>query len=170
LESLNQEKINLFSLYIYIYHKMSWCRARDDGCAYRKQVSQSTAPINYTLDPNKFYNCNECRPDLGLMGGNNVSITQNNMVDLESDLFGITRQNSKCPERKYLPHCHKCDEISGIPCEGCRGEQLSHLPECNIIQYAPRIDHVGYNVAYPPCNVQHPDMVYPPQLNPIRFN
>lgn len=158
---------------------MSWNRTKYDQCAYQKELSQSTSPINYTLDPNKFFNCNECRPDFGLVAGNNVSLAQTNMVDLESDLFGITRQNTKCPERKYLPHCHKCDEISGLPCGGetCkRAEKMDHLPECKIIQYSPRIDHVGYDIKYPHCAVHgtkitgfNQEMIYPPQLNPTHY-
>ena len=151
---------------------MSWNRTKYDQCAYQKELSQSTSPINYSLDPNKFYNCNDCRNNLGLLGGNNVSITRDNMVDLESDLFGITRQNSLCPERKYLPHCEQCDEVSGIPCphEGCRKmKSLQHLPACNIIQYAPRVDHVGFNIKYAPCPVQDKGMINPPQMNPTHY-
>jgi hypothetical protein len=152
---------------------MSWNRTKYDQCAYQKTLSQSTSPVNYTLDPNKFYNCHDCRPDLGLLGGNNVSVTRNNMVDLESDLFGITRQNSLCPERKYLPTCQQCDEISGLPCGSsgsCNKEKLQHLPECHVIHYSPRINHVGYNLQYPPCsNPSKKGMVYPPQLNPTHL-
>jgi hypothetical protein len=148
---------------------MSWNRTTYDQCAYRKQLSQSTAPINYALDPNKFYNCNDCRSDFGLLGGNNVSLTPHNMVDTESDLFGITRQNSLCPERKFLPHCEKCSELSGIPAphEGCKLSLLKHLPECQIIHYGPKIDHIGFNIKYPACPKHSPQvMVYPPQRNP----
>lgn len=154
---------------------MSWNRTRYDQCAYNKALSESTSPINYTLDPNKFYNCHDCRPHLGLLAGNNVSVTRNNQVDLESDLFGITRQNSLCPERKYLPHCNQCDEISGIPCgrEGCpRTSSLMHLPECQIIHYGPRINHVGYSIRYPQCPTtsSSSQMVYPPQMNPTHYS
>jgi hypothetical protein len=161
----------IFYLYRYI-DQMSWNRTKYDICAYNKDLSQSTSPINYALDPNKFYNCHDCRPELGLMSGNNVSVTGDNMVDLESDLFGITRANSKCPERKYIPHCHKCAETSGIPCQtgGCRkADNLSHLPTCRIIQYAPRIDHVGYNIEYPQCAKHEKGMINPPQMNPTHY-
>ena len=157
---------------------MSWNRLKFDQCAYQKDLSQSTSSINYNLDPNKFYNCNDCRVEFGLLGGNNVSITQSNMVDLESDLFNITRQNSTCPERKYLPHCKGCDDNAGLPCgsSSCkRKEHLKHLTPCNIVQYGPRIDHVGFDLRYPGCPVQNTksidgqQMVYPPQINPVQW-
>src|SRR5438874_6223850 len=128
---------------------MSWNRSRYDQCAYQKDLSQSTSSINYTLDPNKFYNCNDCRIEFGLLGGNNVSLTKSNMVDLESDLFNITRQLSNCPERKYLPYCEACEDNGGLPCGSAsckRKEPLKHLSSCNIVQYAPRIDHVGFDL------------------------
>ncbi len=157
---------------------MSWNRNKYDQCAYQKDLSQSTSSINYALDPNKFYNCNDCRVEFGLLGGNNVSITQSNMVDLESDLFNIIRQNSTCPERKYLPHCESCDDNDGIPCGSLsckRREQLKHLGGCNMVQYGPRIDHIGFELRYPGCPVQNTkaidgqQMVYPPQLNPVQW-
>lgn len=153
---------------------MSWTRMKSDVCAQNKDTSQSTAPVNYTLDPNKFYNCHDCRVDFGLIGGNNVSVTRNNMVDLESDLWGITRPNSTCPERKYIPHCVNCAENSGLPCigGGCKSaEAMHHLKECQMIAYAPRIDHTGYHVQYPQCPPTQAGQKgpYPPQLNPTRY-
>lgn len=40
---------------------------------------------------------------LGLVGGNEVSVIQGNMVDLESDLRGIHLPNTFCPSRQYQP-------------------------------------------------------------------
>ena len=40
---------------------------------------------------------------LGLVGGNEVSIIQGSMVDLESDLQGITRPATHCPKREHKP-------------------------------------------------------------------
>jgi len=152
---------------------MSWNRSRYDQCAYQKEISQSTSPFQWAMDTTKFYNCHDCRAKLGLVAGNNVSVTKNNMVDVESDLFGITRQSSLCPERKFIPHCHQCSEMSGIPCKGeaCQNvNSLQHLPECqnSIVEYGPRINHVGYHLEYPKCSEQK-GMKYPPQFNPIKY-
>ncbi len=43
------------------------------------------------------------RHELGLIGGNNVTVIAGNMIDLESDLRGITRPNTFAPWRKYQP-------------------------------------------------------------------
>ena len=45
----------------------------------------------------------ERRHILGLVGGNEVSRISGNMVDLESDLLGITRPNSDAIYRHHLP-------------------------------------------------------------------
>src|SRR3984957_18853094 len=148
---------NFIYIYVYIYQSMSFNRLIYDQCAYQKDLSQSSSTLNYLMDPNKFYNCNDCRIEFGLIGSNNVSITQENMVDLESDLFNITRQNSTCPERKYLPYCEACEENSGLPCGSfsCKKQEaMRHLKPCNMIQYTPRIDHVGFDLRYPGCPVQ----------------
>ena len=41
--------------------------------------------------------------NFGLVGGTNVSHIKGNLVDLENDLRGQTRSNTKCPARKYAP-------------------------------------------------------------------
>jgi hypothetical protein len=40
---------------------------------------------------------------LGMVGGNEVSVIKGNVVDLESDLRGITRTNTFAPWRAYQP-------------------------------------------------------------------
>lgn len=59
----------------------------------------------YTMIPQKYYNPNAARNALGLVAGNDVSITSGNLVDLESDLYGITRTASKAPSKQYQPSC-----------------------------------------------------------------
>jgi hypothetical protein len=59
---------------------------------------------NYFLDENKFENNNKSRVEFGILGGSVVSHTKSNIVDIENDLLGITRTNSKCPARRFLPN------------------------------------------------------------------
>jgi hypothetical protein len=59
----------------------------------------------YTQIPQKFYHPNAGRNALGLVGGNDVTLVAGNMVDLESELRGITRDLSKAPAKNYKPSC-----------------------------------------------------------------
>jgi hypothetical protein len=59
----------------------------------------------YTQLPSKFYHPNASRNALGLVGGNEVSVASGNLVDVESDLRGTTRDLTNCPTRKFQPSC-----------------------------------------------------------------
>ena len=82
----------------------SWNRSGStDMTTVRDQ--QSGGIFAYTQLPVKFENPNKCRNTLGLVGGSEVSNISGNLVDLESDLRGITRVQSKCIARQYQPAC-----------------------------------------------------------------
>ncbi len=66
---------------------------------------QSAGMFAYTQMPVKFEHPDKCRNALGLVGGSEVSNISGNLVDLESDLLGITRVQSKCIARQYQPAC-----------------------------------------------------------------
>ena len=59
----------------------------------------------YTQIPSKFYHPNAARNAVGLVGGNDVTLASGNMVDVESELRGITRDLSKAPGKNYKPAC-----------------------------------------------------------------
>ena len=83
---------------------MSSNRLMYDTCAYKHELSQSVGPLEYVLNPMKYENCNKCRMELGLVGGAAVSHVKGNLVDLETELRGSTRQLSSCPKNKYQPY------------------------------------------------------------------
>ena|SRR3989338_8210862 len=134
---------------------MSFNRPIYDPCAYSKQLGESTSVLSYVLNPDRYYNCNECRIAFGIVGGNEVSRTTGNLVDLESELRNQTRLYSHCPARKFLPQCQTpCPSSdTGLPCGPvrCHRESYHHLPTCQMIQYKPRPNNVGYHVNYPAC-------------------
>jgi hypothetical protein len=66
---------------------------------------QSRGMFSYTQMPVKFEHPKKCRNALGLVGGTEVSNISGNLIDLESDLLGITRVQSKCIARQYIPAC-----------------------------------------------------------------
>ena len=59
----------------------------------------------YTQISQKYFHPVGARNALGLVGGNEVSMITGNLVDLESDLRGVTRDLSRAPTRKYQPAC-----------------------------------------------------------------
>ena len=82
----------------------SWNRIGSTEMPLLKE-EQSAGMFAYTQLPQKFENPNKCRNTLGLIGGTEVSNISGNLVDLESDLLGITRVQSKCIARQYQPAC-----------------------------------------------------------------
>ena len=93
---------------------------------------------NYLLDENKFENKNKCRVEFGILGGSSVSHTKSNIVDIENELFGITRASSKCPENLHKPPVNnkifpikdfKTDKKPVLNLEG------QHLRPCNFFNY-----------------------------------
>jgi len=82
----------------------NWTRiGSTEGANVRDQ--QSADAYSYVLIPEKWENPNKCRNALGMVGGSEVSHVKGNLVDLESDLKGITRPQSKCNTKQYVPTC-----------------------------------------------------------------
>lgn len=116
---------------------MSFNRLVYDTCAYKKDLKESMNVGCYQMYAGKYDNNNKCRIDFGVVGGNDVSLYKGNIVDLESDLRGQTRQNSLCPSHKYMPRCEQpC--TNGLPSGpiNCKSE-LVDLPTCQLICYKP---------------------------------
>lgn len=122
---------------------MSSNRLIYDKCAYEQKLNVSTGPGAYTMYPGKYEHCAKCRMQLGQVGGNAVSLYDGNMVDLESDLFGIDRRASLCNKSKYHPKCKECDKCknTGLPCGclECTSKHLIHQPNCQMVDYKPVI-------------------------------
>ena len=127
---------------------MSSNRLIYDTCAYSKKIDESVGPLAYVLNPMKYENCNKCRHELGLVGGPAVSHIQGNLVDLETELRGITRKASSCPSKKYQTACQTGDltncapKTINIPATACGEERtintnMVHLPSCQMIRYKP---------------------------------
>jgi hypothetical protein len=128
---------------------MSFNRLMYDTCATVQYNNESVGVLDYMLDPVRMENPQKCRHQLGLLGGTNVSHIQGNLVDLETDLFGITRKHSNCPCRKYLNKCAVSDDLNNcqrqsINIEGnpsTVGRTIDttpmHLQNCQTIRYKP---------------------------------
>jgi hypothetical protein len=117
---------------------MSSNRLSYDKCAYQKDLQQSTDPLNYMMYTGKYENCAKCRIEFGVVGGNGVSLFSGNLVDLESDLRGQTRQASLCPSTFYTPNCDKnCNnKMNGLPCSASQCKpKMMHQPSCQMQNY-----------------------------------
>lgn len=128
---------------------MSFNRTIYDDCAYALRLNDNQSTLYYNLDANKHYNNNQKRINFGIIGGNDVSQSTENLVDLESDLRNQTRANSRCPSRKYLPTCdvNRCGNVNGYPCGDLRCQpKMYHMKETSMIDYRPRYNNIGYSL------------------------
>lgn len=134
---------------------MSWNRLSHDPCAYKADLFESVKPLSYHLDPVKYYRCDACRNELGLVGGNNVSQIQGNLVDLENDLLRINRPLTHCSSFKHQPSDERFIQrkeymkpVVHEPIDTAK----THLRPCQMIHYkqVPLPPPVERSVCAPP--------------------
>ena len=77
---------------------MSFNRLNYDNCAYAKTLQESTGSLEINLYLGKFENKKQCP-----VGKFTNNLQFGIRADVESDLWGVIRQDSKCPEKKYNP-------------------------------------------------------------------
>lgn len=103
-------------------------------------VVQSIRINNYILDNNKFQNKNKCRVEFGIMGGSAVSHTSSNMIDIENELKGLSRVNSKCKDFNYMPPNNNLlktkNNIKNVPDLNLK---MKHLKNCNFFEEEPKL-------------------------------
>ena len=146
---------------------MSFNRLNYDTGAYKQDLNQSVGPGNYVLEqpPVSCKPCYPFPPDVRLQKqGDSV---QRGMfaVDIDSELQGLFRKNSRNPKKQYIPCCSGTTCTSGEVCgqgvsAGCksktahlkRGERwgdqrLIHFPDC----FTPAEDT---RLSNPPCTLR----------------
>jgi hypothetical protein len=112
---------------------MSFNRLTYDPCRYSRELGENTNILKYIINDNRYEHPNKCRNEFGLVGGANVSIVRGNIVDMESELRGITRNLSKCTLSKPKP----LDEefiIINDKTQPLDTRKL-HLPVCQMNSY-----------------------------------
>ncbi len=72
-------------------------------CAYTVDLQQSVNPLTWRMYIGKFENCNKCVFD----EKNFWHPFDGPIVDVETELKGISRRASKCPTLQYSPLCSK---------------------------------------------------------------
>ncbi len=88
---------------------MSAGRLIYDKCATREKTLQSVGPYNYMMYDGKFSSTNKCTMQLGQVAGNMYGTHSRDLIDLESDLLGVTRRATDCSDGKYQPGCKNLD-------------------------------------------------------------
>jgi hypothetical protein len=77
---------------------MSFNRLTYDNCAYSTTVKESVSSLDYNLFKGKFENCGQCKT------GDFTNVLAHEVrADVESELLGLPRPNSKCPTNQYDP-------------------------------------------------------------------
>jgi hypothetical protein len=135
---------------------MSFTKLKYDNCAYLSELNQSVSTSEWVLDGNRFENKDKCFNQFGLVGGSTVSHAKGNLIDVESDLMGTTRLNSKCPTVKYLNPCPNASSINE-----CQPKQIVipqtpnqqgrivplnpvHLRQCQMVAYRNKLPNRYY--------------------------
>jgi hypothetical protein len=109
---------------------MALTNSRYDVCSYKYQLAETIGPGVYQLTRPD----NQSIPVLPkdpryISQSSGVSISKNtSLIDIDSELIGISRNLSDCPDRKYMPDANAsfhCGAQTGKVRNGCRpGDKL----------------------------------------------
>lgn len=135
---------------------MSFTRLHYDVPDYKLNLNENISVLGYLLDPVKYNHSTPCRSEKGLIGGNNVSQAQGELVALENNLFGIDRGYAKCDVTAFTPHAD----------EHVQGKDLfkdtkfpivntapKHLPSCQFFDL-PKVPPSPLAQSYPKCGTK----------------
>lgn len=82
---------------------MSWNRARYDDGTYKHRLAEAIGPGEYmTQMPRPCDDCVYYAPGV-ILDGKAAALCDKDLIDVDSELLGITRRASQCPADKYLP-------------------------------------------------------------------
>jgi len=139
---------------------MSWNHQIYDMCSYKYELAQTTGPGIYGLvRPNNA--CMPCLPnDPRIVAqSQGVSISKNtSLIDIDSELIGITRNLTRCPDRKYIPDQNasfQCGAQTGKVRNGCRPTDKLCIDNTQVLSF----NDCGLNtedtrLSNPPCTLR----------------
>lgn len=81
----------------------SFTRTTSDACAIDAKNNESVGPFNWATDKGIKENKESCFLGTAPFSHNPFKSIPENVIDYESDLKGLTRDNSKCSTHKYNP-------------------------------------------------------------------
>ena len=73
-----------------------------DNCFNEQRNTERVSPLEYQLYDGKYRTCNWCGTKNTPL---NSELQFNERVDIETDLFNISRKQSRCDGQKYKPPC-----------------------------------------------------------------
>ncbi len=118
---------------------MSLNRLKYDECSYKSELNESVSYLSHVLERSRFEHCQKCRPELGIIGGTAVSHPTGNLVDLESNLYGIDRPATHCPSYKWLPtdgtKVQGKEYIKPVCHQPINTQSMQHLKSCQFFNY-----------------------------------
>lgn len=134
------KKICLLKYYTMQKSFQSLTRGIHDDCAYKQRLHESTSPLSYVINPMAYESCSKCHMGypgfIGSLGGNGFGIGPDR-VDIDSDLRGQTRLQSRCASHLYNPtsykncaRCGNCDQGLPCGCDHCQSRDVSNLKDC----------------------------------------
>ena len=84
---------------------MSFARLNFDDDAYVTKLNESVSPGQYMIATPRMGCSDDCSyyaPGVNLDKFND-GMCEKQLIDVDSELIGITRKDSRCPSKKYLP-------------------------------------------------------------------
>lgn len=92
-------------------------RLNYDTCTYRHNLKRSVGPGDYVFDTPGSH-CVNCLPDDPRMRSTRSGVTLHGnpgVVDVSSELQGLTRPATNCPDGLYTPSAHGCCDVLYVP-------------------------------------------------------
>jgi hypothetical protein len=139
---------------------MSFNRLPYDMCAYEQVLRESVGPGSYKLVTPQT-TCNPCHttdPYIRLQS-NGISVSRNtDLIDIDSEMMGISRNLTNCPTRKYLP-AQNASELCGARAGGykncaafekvCVDHQKNNISTDNCFEHTE-----DTRLSNPPCTLR----------------
>lgn len=136
---------------------MSFNRLNYDTCQYKQTISQSVGPGHYQINKPPI-DCNSCYPyppSIRLQKSGDSIDKSKSLIDISSEMAGITRPATKCPKNKWTSQCSNFKTNTGHPCgQGVVGECKSRDRGKNLKrgQRCPDSFSKGVN-SFPDCSI-----------------
>jgi hypothetical protein len=139
---------------------MASCKNAYDVCSYKYQLAQEIGPGIYQLTRPD----NQVIPVLPrdprfIAQTSGVSISKNtSLIDIDSELIGISRNLTRCPDRKYMPDGNasfNCGAQTGKVRNGCQPFDKVCVDNAEVLKFA---DNGLYSedtrLSNPPCTLR----------------